>query len=771
VTGSGSYTVVLAWGGHIASAIDWGVGNSFDATSGSSAHMALVTPNKDLAINANAVAPLPDVTTQVANPVIGTGGTLTDTANLSGSNGIVTGTVQFYYCTVMNLTDGCAQDDPMRTATGPPVTLSGGSATSAPIGSGLHPGNYCIGVRYHHDGASFYSDTYYGSATNECFTVVGKAQPIVTTRLSADNVSAGTPVSDTATISTSAPSITGSLSYRWYTSLGDCQADTTAWPLAPSHGTDAGGPFSVTGAGLQHVSSSVAFDSPGTYYWAAFYSGDGSNAPAVSDCTTEALVVGATPAVSTRLSDSAVTVGERVTDQAVLSGATSDAGGNVNYRYYGSLGECQADAGSFSGMFPSGGHDAGTKPVSGGVVDHSDPVAISPPGTYYWAAFYSGDASNAPAVSDCTTEVLVVKPAAPEHPKIVTKVHRKKHFLRVDSARLTGTRGTVTGTVKFFLCPKSSFLIGCPQGRGLPIPPPMKLVNGSATSAPIGFGLKRGVYCVGVLYQNDGKSPYLDTYSGSPKHECFKIVTPPPPPPPPPPPGPPMIKTHVSKPAIKPGGSLVDTATLSGFRGTVTGTVDFLLCSHTTSGCPQGRARAIQLGARLVNGSARSKPFGSRLRPGRYCVGVRYRNDGRSPYANAYSGSRVHECFIVLKPKKRVIIITHLSRHWIVAGGSARDFALLKFVTRRVHGVVRYRYYSTLHGCLADTSRWPARPRHGLAAGTVPVHGAIVHPSRWVRFFRPGTYYWAAFYSGSSRYAPAASRCLTEVLRVGRQHW
>jgi uncharacterized protein (DUF2141 family) len=391
------------------------------------------------------------------------------------------------------------------------------------------------------------------------------------------------------------------------------------------------------------------------------------------------------------------------------------------------------------------------------MVGPSRSVTISPAGEYYWAAFYSGDDNHIHAVSECSTEKLTVK----EYPKIATKVYRKKHGLFLDTATLTGSSGTVTGTVSFFLCPHASFSIGCPQGRGFLIPPPKKLVNGSATSALFGLGLRPGRYCVGVLYRNDGHSPYLDTYSGKPKGECFTVVKPPPP-------VPPVITTRVSKTVVKPGGSLTDTARLSGSRGTVTGTVTFLLCSHASSGCPQHSGRLIPPPKKLVNGSATSARFGSGLRPGRYCVGVLYRNDGNSRYRDTYSGSPKGECFTV--EKKKPVIITHLSRNRIVVGGSVRDFALLKGVTTRARGVLLYRFYPTLHSCLADTSRWPARPRYGLGAGIVFVRGTIAPPSRWVRFFRPGTYYWAAFYSGSASSAPAASRCLTEVLRVGKPH-
>src|SRR4029078_5964074 len=60
-----SSTVVLAWGGHIASHIDWGAGNSAGAISGSPYHMRLLDldndglGNMDRSLAAAAVAPVP----------------------------------------------------------------------------------------------------------------------------------------------------------------------------------------------------------------------------------------------------------------------------------------------------------------------------------------------------------------------------------------------------------------------------------------------------------------------------------------------------------------------------------------------------------------------------------------------------------------------------------------------------------------------------------------------------------------------------------------
>ena len=84
----------------------------------------------------------------------------------------------------------------------------------------------------------------------------------------------------------------------------------------------------------------------------------------------------------------------------------------------------------------------------------------------------------------------------------------------------------------------------------------------------------------------------------------------------------PSITTKVSKTVIRAGGSLTDTATLTGPSGPVTGAVDFRLCPGTTTGCPQGRGTTFDQGVPLNStGAATSRLFGFRLPPGHYSSG------------------------------------------------------------------------------------------------------------------------------------------------------
>jgi uncharacterized repeat protein (TIGR01451 family) len=198
---SGGWTVELTWGGHIASALDWGVGNSASSISGSPYHMALVsldrasTGAQDRALAESAVAGPPTIATQVSKTSISLGGSLTDTATLTGSAGTVTGTVQFQLCS--NTTTACPQIT--GTNIGSPVTLVGGAGTSPSFGSNLAAGNYCVGLVYVDDDNSFYSSTYSGSATNECFTVNAAAIQVAKTA-DASSVNAGDPIGFTVEV-------------------------------------------------------------------------------------------------------------------------------------------------------------------------------------------------------------------------------------------------------------------------------------------------------------------------------------------------------------------------------------------------------------------------------------------------------------------------------------------------------------------------------------------------------------------------------------------
>ena len=325
------------------------------------------------------------------------GTAVTDTATLSGTNAASAGGTVTYSV----YSDNKCSD---FVAGGGTVTVSAGSVPASSAVSLSTPGTYYWQASYSGDTSSnnAASKSTCGSEV-ETVTAVA-ASTNLTTSLSGGgstgpsiSVPAGTAVTDTATLSgTNAASAGGTVTYSVY-SDNKC-SDFVA-----------GGGTVTVSAGSVPASSAVSLSTPGTYYWQASYSGDTSsnNAASTSTCGSEVETVTAVVA-STSLSTSlsgggstspsiSVPAGTAVTDTATLSGTNAaSAGGTVTYSLY-SDNKCS--------------HlviNAGTVKVTDGKVPASNPVSLTKPGTYYWEASYSGDATNAPSKSVPGSEVETV---------------------------------------------------------------------------------------------------------------------------------------------------------------------------------------------------------------------------------------------------------------------------------------------------------------------------------------------------------------------------
>ena len=307
--------------------------------------------------------------------------------------------------------------------------------------------------------AAFYSgDADDQAAASDCATeplVVTPSPSRITTRLSADSgqIPVGGSANDTAVLHATTAAAGGTAEYRRYDSLAACDAATVAFPGTPPSGGTLVSTVTVTNSNVP-PSAASAFDVAGTFYWAVFYSGDPSNAAAASDCATEPLVV--TPAasqVTTQLSAAGgeIGVGGSVSDAATLHDVTGTAGGTVAYRFYGSLSACETDVAAFPGTPPPGGTLVSTVTVTGGVVPPSAAHTFAAAGTFYWAAFYSGDPSNLPAASDCAAEPLVVNPAVSQLTTVLSAAGGEIPVggSASDAATLHGVTGTAGGTVAY----------------------------------------------------------------------------------------------------------------------------------------------------------------------------------------------------------------------------------------------------------------------------------------------------------------------------------
>jgi len=333
--------------------------NAFNITPGPAAKLAFTT-SPGTTVVGNSLAPQPVVAVEDA------GGNVTTTNMGAVSLGIGTnpggGTLS-----------GCAP------------TINGGTVTFASCAINKVGNGYTLAA----------TDGSLTSATSSAFNVV-KASPTIATALSASSLTVGGSAHDTATLSGfSAP--TGTVAYSYYTNntctAGQVNVNTVT----------------VAANGTVPNSSTVAFNTPGTYYWQAVYGGDANNNGASSLCTAtnnEQLTVKYSPTIATALSASSITAGTNAYDTTTLSGVVNSSGmAGVTYSYY-TNNTCTANAVTVNTVTVA----------TNGTVPNSNTVTFNSVGTYYWQAVYSGDADNYGVSSTCTAvnnEKLTVTKASP----------------------------------------------------------------------------------------------------------------------------------------------------------------------------------------------------------------------------------------------------------------------------------------------------------------------------------------------------------------------
>jgi uncharacterized repeat protein (TIGR01451 family) len=396
-------TVLLAWGGHIATQVDWGAGNSAGAISGSPYHMRLLElddvglGNQDRSLKSSVVAPVPAVfTTQAQFGQITLGQSITDTATLSGSNGPVTGTVKFFVCGPANSNPDCTSGG---TQVGGTVTISAGHATSDPFTPTL-VGHYCFRAEYTPDQFAPYSPSNHSDTTLECFTLNAST---------ALNTNAGGPytigvdgtvaLSDVATLTGGTANATGTITFKLY-SDDNCTTQV---------GSNVTANVNNGANNKNYASPSIVVSATGTYHWVATYSGDANNAGTTTACgaPNENPVVNARPTSLTTNAGGPYVLGAdgtvALSDVAHLSGGTSGAGGHITFMLF-SDNACSTQVGG----------DVTTAVNGADGKDYTSPsITVSAPGTYYWVANYSGDGNNAASSTVCgdvAESPLVIKP-------------------------------------------------------------------------------------------------------------------------------------------------------------------------------------------------------------------------------------------------------------------------------------------------------------------------------------------------------------------------
>ena len=328
----------------------------------------------------------PIIATQASGP-INVGGTISDTASLSGGTG-PTGTITF---DVFGPNNAICTGAPVFTST-VPVAGNGNylSATFTPTA----PGTYRFV-------ASYSGDANNAAAATSCddpaeAVVVSTGNPTIVTHASAP-VTVGGTITDTATLAGGA-NPTGTITFEVF---GPDNATCSGIPAFTSTKT-------VSGDG-NYTSDPFTVPAAGAYRFVATYSGDANNSPAGPTACSDANEISsgtkASPAIATTASGTAAVVGGVIRDTAILTGGFNPTG-TITFNLFGP-----------GSPPPCTGIPAftATVTVNGSGNYNSPSFTLTAPGTYTFVATYSGDANNnaaGPTACNDPNETVAVTPSA-----------------------------------------------------------------------------------------------------------------------------------------------------------------------------------------------------------------------------------------------------------------------------------------------------------------------------------------------------------------------
>jgi HYR domain len=229
------------------------------------------------------------------------------------------------------------------------------------------------------------SDPQLNTTTGSFSVTVEKASPTITTSATALASTAGTTISDIATLSGGiAP--TGTITFNLFgpNDLGCASVPVTL-------------PDTVSGDGA-YTSAFIPWGGllPGTYRWVASYSGDPTNNAATTACgdlgETSIVSSKASPTITTSATSSANTV-DTISDTATLLGGNAPTG-SITFNLFGPDNATCSGSPVFTSIKPVGGNGSYTSaPFNSFAPLH--------PGTYRWVASYGGDANNNVVATAC----------------------------------------------------------------------------------------------------------------------------------------------------------------------------------------------------------------------------------------------------------------------------------------------------------------------------------------------------------------------------------
>ncbi|TMI08247.1 hypothetical protein E6H34_05260 [Candidatus Bathyarchaeota archaeon] len=619
----------------------------------------------------NVLKTSPGITTSLSLTTIPVGSSVSDSATVTGGYQ-PGGTVTYVFFVGSSCTGS-------STTVGSPVAVTNG------VVPGSAPQTF--------NGAAAYgwSAVYSGDANNNPVTslceplTVNKASPSITTTLSANPITVGGSVYDSAMM-TGAFQAGGSVTYSWFTTA-DCTGSATTVSTV------------TVNLGVVPSSSLQGFSSAGLFSWNARYFGDSNNNPATSPC--EPLTVSkASPTVSTNLSVNPVTVGGSVSDFATMTGGFQ-AGGSATYFLF-SAADCTGLKSPVSVVS-----------VSSGVIPSSIPQPFNTAGLYSWNLGYSGDANNNASTSLC--EPLTVNKANPSINTTLSQTTVVVGNSVSASATLTNSfqaGGTVT--YSFFsgsTCSGSATVVGSP----------VTVSNGVVPNSASQTFNNAGPYSWNAVYSGDANNNIANSTCTALTVNPIGVA----------------IGASLSSPTIVVGGSVFDSAVLTGAFSTAGGTVTYnLFSSGICSGPPSLVSKVTVTNSAIPN--SRPVIFNSTAPVSWNAV---YSGDANNAPATSL-------CEPVTVAKATPTLATTVSAASATIGTAFHDSAMLTGAYN-AGGTVSYSMFIN-NAC--SGSGTPVGSPVVVTGGVVPDSGSIT-PSP------AGPYSFQASYSGDTNNNVALSPC------------
>lgn len=444
-----------------------------------------------------------------------------------------------------------------------------------------------------------------------------------TSQPSASSITIGASVTDTATVTGTAP--TGTVDF------------SVCGPLASATGCPSGGVSAGSAnLGLTGSATSPSFTptAPGTWCFAANYQGDTLNDPSGDDSPHECFTVTrATSTTSSSPTSSSIALGGSNTDTVTVTG--SSAGGTPTGAVDFSV--CGPGASSCA----SGGSLVGSAILNGSGQATSRLFTPGSAGEYCFRADYQGDGNYQASSDGLGRECFTVGRGASSTSSAPTAASVDVNGPDTDGVTVTGNSagGAPTGTVNFSVCGPLASATGCTTGASSVGSTSLAAGTGdtSTITSPSFTPKRAGTYCFAASYRGD---PNYNSSADATSDECFTATQ-----------STPTVTSAPQSQTSTESQSNSDNATVqgNGTGGSPTGTISFHVCGPDVFSCSTGGTSLgspVDVSAGPSDTATASSPSFTPAASGTWCFRADYSGDTN------YNGASDNGsgCFTVPEP-------------------------------------------------------------------------------------------------------------------------